>query len=104
MLLSTKRYDDGEIVAFKLVNGDEIVAKVKKDSNEEFVLAKPCTVLPSQKGIGLVQTLFTSNQDTDVHLQRTHVMMHSPVVKEISNYYIQVTTGIQPVTSGSIVV
>ena len=74
MLLSTKRYDDGDVVTLKLTNGDEIVAKIKQDSNEEFVVSKPCTVLPSAKGIGLVQSLFTAEIDTPIHISRHHVI------------------------------
>jgi hypothetical protein len=104
MLVSNKRYDEGDVVTFKLINGDEIVAKVKEQADAEFVLNKPCTVLPSAKGIGLVQSLFTAGDSVDVRIRVDHVIMHAPVVKEVQNHYIQVTTGIQPVTSGSIVV
>ena len=62
MLLNTHRYSAGDIVCFKLVNGDEVVARIKTDANDEFVVTKPCTVLPSPKGIGLVQSLFTAGQ------------------------------------------
>jgi hypothetical protein len=99
MLISTQRYDEGDIVSFKLVNGDEIVAKVVNDANDEFVLAKPCTVLPGPKGIGLVQSLFTADVDKKVHINRSHVIMHGPSIKEMRDHYIQTTTGIQPVSS-----
>jgi hypothetical protein len=99
MLISTKRYSEGDIVSFKLVNGDEIVAKVVNDTNDEFVLSKPCTVLPGPKGIGLVQSLFTAEVDTVVHINRSHIIMHGPAIKEMRNHYIQTTTGIQTVNS-----
>ena len=104
MLVSNKRYDEGDIVAFKILTGDEIVARIKEDTATEFVVSKPCTVLPSPKGIGMIQSLYTANQDLDVRLLKTHVIMHNPMVKEISNYYIEVTTGIKPVTTGSLVI
>lgn len=103
MLLSTKRYDEGDIVTFKLVNGDEVVAKIKQDSNDEFVVTKPCTVLPSPKGIGLVQAMFTSDSETSIHIDRGHVMMHAPTVKQVADYYIETTTGIKPVTASGII-
>jgi hypothetical protein len=31
------------------------------------------------------------------------VMMHSPTVKDVEDYYIQTTTGIQPVSAGGII-
>jgi hypothetical protein len=99
MLLSTQRYDEGDIVTFKLVNGDEIIAKIVTDNNEEFRLARPCTVLPSAKGIGLVQSLFTVDADRTVNVSRAHIIMHAPAIKAMQDHYIQTTTGIQPVSS-----
>lgn len=103
MLISTKRYDEGDIVTFKVVNGDEIVAKIKHDTNDEFVVTRPCTVLPGPKGIGLVQSLFTSDSETAIHLDRKHVIMHAPSVKQVADYYIETTTGIKPVTASGII-
>jgi hypothetical protein len=103
MLLNTKRYDEGDIISFKLVNGDEVVAKLKQDHNDEFVVTRPCTVLPSPKGLGLVQSMFTSDSETSIHIDRTHVMMHAPTVKQMADYYLETTTGIKPVTASGII-
>ena len=40
MLLS-KGYADGEIIAFKLVNGDEIVAKIVETKPTGWIVHKP---------------------------------------------------------------
>ena len=104
MLISNSKYDDGDIVCFKLVNGDEVVAKMVTDEGTAWTVSKPCTVIPSQKGMVLMQTLFTSEQTKNIKLNSQHVIMHSLVAKEVSNYYIETTTGIKPVTSGSIVI
>lgn len=104
MLISNNKYDEGDVVSFKLVNGDEIVGKVVQDHGDSWVLNRPCTVLPSPKGIGLVQSLFTADQNKNITVRDQHVMMHSVCVKEISNHYFEVTTGIKPVTAGSIVI
>jgi len=103
MLISTNRYDEGDIVTFKLVNGDEVVAKIKQNSNDEFVISRPCTVLPGPKGIGLVQSLFTSDSETAIHIDRKHVMMHAPSAKQVADYYIETTTGIKPVSASGII-
>jgi hypothetical protein len=104
MLLNTQRYDATDIVSFKLVNGDEIVARVVQDTNEDFVIARPCTVMPSAKGIGLIQSLFTAEDNKNVHISRSHVMMHAPTIKEMRDHYIQTTTGIQTVSSPGLIV
>lgn len=98
-----EKYQEGAVVAFKVVNGDEIVAKIKSQDDLGFVVEKPCTVIPSPKGLGLVQSLFTGDINKTVRLDKTHVMMHSPVVSDVENHYIQTTTGIEPVTKGGII-
>jgi ureidoglycolate hydrolase len=61
-------------------------------------------VIPSQQGIGLVQSLFTADQKNNISISKTHVIMHSKVIDQMEKHYIQTTTGIQPVTKGSIVI
>ena len=102
-MLVSKKYEKGQIISFKLVNGDEIVAKVLEDTGTSFTLDKPCTVMPSQQGLGLMQSLFTSDLNTSITLDKSHVMMHGPTINDIENHYITTTTGIEPVTAGSII-
>jgi hypothetical protein len=59
--------------------------------------------MPSQKGLALMQSLFTSDLNKNIVLDKKHVMMHSPTVKDVEDYYIQTTTGIQPVSNGGII-
>ena len=102
-MLEKQGYSKDTVVSFKLVNGDEVVAKVLEETHDSFVVDKPCTVMPSQQGIGLLQSLFTSDLNKSVRLAKSHVMLHNPTVKEIENHYIATTTGIEPVNAGSII-
>jgi len=102
MLVSNK-YEKDQVVSFKLVNGDEIVAKIVEETDNAFIISKPCTVMPSQQGLGLLQSLFTSDLNKSISLAKNHVMLHSSTIKDIENHYIQTTTGIQPVSAGGII-
>lgn len=102
-MLVTNKYDKDAIVSFKIVNGDEIVAKVVEETDVGYVISKPCTVMPSQKGLALMQSLFTSDLNKNITLDKRHVMLHSPTVKDVEDYYIQTTTGITPVSAGGII-
>lgn len=93
MLLDTG-YKEGEIICFKLVNGDEIVAKIVESTSTGWKINKPCTVMPSHQGIGLVQTLFTADINKNVELKTEHVIMHSVTLKALEDHYLQTTTGI----------
>lgn len=102
-MLLNKVYDAGDIVGFKLVNGDEVVAKVVSEDMISFTVNRPCTIVPSPQGLGLMQSMFSSDINRDIELRKEHVMMHAPVIKQMSDHYFQTTTGIQPVTKGSLI-
>ncbi len=103
MLLNQNKYDEGDIASFKLTNGDEIVAKVLEDGALEYRLERPCTVVPSQKGIMLIASLFTAQPDIKISISKSHVLLHAGTAKEVKDHYIEITTGIKTVTAGSIV-
>lgn len=101
-MLISKGYNANDVVCFKLVTGDEIVAKLVDEDSEKFTVNRPLTVVPSQQGLGLMQSLISGDINNNIVLSKTHVIMHSRVVTEIENHYIRTTTGIQPVKSGII--
>jgi len=98
------QYKTGEIVAFKLVNGDEIVAKIVETTPHGWVLNRPCTVVPSQQGLGLMQSLFSADINKDIELRYEHVMMHSVTIDALQGHYLQTTTGIKTLSKGPIII
>jgi hypothetical protein len=102
-MLEKQGYNKDSIVTFKLVNGDEIIAKVIEETANGFTVNKPCTIMPSQQGIGLIQSMFTSDLNKSIQLDKQHVMMHAPTTDDVKNHYIKTTTGIEPVTAGGII-
>lgn len=103
MLISNSKYDKDALVTFKLANGDEMVSRVAEETDTAYKLERPCTVVPSAKGIMLIASLFTAEPDMKITVAKSHVLFHAPSSKEVEDYYIQVTTGIKPVSAGSIV-
>jgi hypothetical protein len=102
-MLISKGYQEGDIVSFKLINGDEVVARIVDAGPNGFEITKPCTVMPSPQGMGLIQSLFTADSDVNVVLQKDHVIMHAPSIDQMQKHYIKTTTGIEPVTRGGII-
>jgi hypothetical protein len=96
-------YQKGDLVSFKLVNGDEIVARITESTTTGWSVSKPCTVIPSQQGLGLLQSLFSADINKDIVLKREHVMLHSPTIQALESHYIKTTTGIETVSKGSII-
>jgi len=104
MLVTNQQYAAGDIASFKMVNGDELVAKIVEETMEGFSVASPCTVMPSQQGIGLIQSLFSAEQDAKVFLSRQHVMFHAESLEQMKSHYIKTTTGIDVTPKQKIIV
>ena len=102
-MLINKGYAEGDIVCFKMVTGDEIIAKFVELLPAGFTVSRPCTVIPSNQGLGLMQSLISADINTNVTLKFEHIIMHGPVITDIENHYIRTTTGIQPATKGGII-
>jgi hypothetical protein len=102
-MLVSRGYQEGDIVSFKLTNGDEIVARIISNDSDSYQVSKPCTVMPGPQGMGLIQSLFTADSDINITLQKSHVIMHAPSIDQMQKHYIKTTTGIEPVTRGSII-
>jgi citrate lyase synthetase len=103
-MLLPKNIEPDSIMTFKLVNGDEIVARVTGSTQSGWMISRPCSVLPSQQGIGLMQTLFAAELNTEMELKSQHVILYSSCVKQIEDHYLSVTTGIKTVSKGPIIV
>ena len=101
-MLVNKGYAEGDIVCFKMVTGDEIIAKFVEQLPAGFTVSRPCTVIPSNQGLGLMQSLISADINTNITLNKSHVIMSAPVITDIENHYIRTTTGIQPAKSGII--
>ena len=102
-MLISKKYTEGDIISFKLSTGEEMVARISEETDSNYVLEKPCTVMPSAQGMGLIQSLFTADQEKKVSLDKRHVIIHAPSIDAMQKHYIKTTTGIEPVTRGSII-
>lgn len=92
-----------EVYCFKLVNGDEIVARIEEVGNDHYTVSRPTTVMPGPQGIGLIQSLFSMKSDSRIRLDTSHVMMMCEVDPRMRDHYIQTVTGIQPVTNDRII-
>jgi len=93
-MLQNSQYKNGDIVAFKLSNGEEIVAKLAESDMATYTLSKPVTIAPSQQGLQFMQGFFTADQDKHVTLYKSAVVMTATPVDEVQKSYTEATTGI----------
>lgn len=103
MLVSNSSYNVGDVVGLKLVNGDEIIGKLKEITPMSFTVERPLAVIPGAKGIMLMNAMFCLAEGKSVIIKSEHVMMACEAIEQLRDHYIEMTTGIKPVTKGSII-
>ena len=91
-----------KVYTFKLTNADEIVARVVDITEDTYVLAQPLSAVPTEKGLQLIYTVFTGNPKENATINKTAVAMICQTREEVSDHYLEATTGIKPVRNSKI--
>jgi hypothetical protein len=97
-------YDTQTVYTFKLITGEELICRIIDETNENFRITKPLTLVPSREGLGMTQSMFSATFDKDARLNKTAIVIGpSETRKDIADSYIEGTTGIKTVTKPSII-
>ena len=103
LINKSSKIEVGDLASFKLVNGDEIVGKVETvNTNGDYDISNPMTIVPSQKGVALYPSLMTARDKPTVTLQKSHILMSALTTGELESHYTQLVTGIVTAPSGII--
>ena len=86
-----------QVYTFKIANGDEVVAKIIAEDDATYTVSKPLTIVPSQQGINMMNSLFTADPDKNVSINKQQVSIIAPSREEVCDSYLEATTGIKPV-------
>lgn len=92
-MLFEKPIAEGDVVSIKLINGDEIIARLDKDDQHGITITKPLAVTLGPQGLGMIPWVFLGSKDS-MTLKREHVFVIVPSKKEAADQYMQGTTGI----------
>jgi hypothetical protein len=88
------KYEVDEIYSFKLNSGEELVAKVVNVDDNTITISDPVSIAPTQQGMGLVPSMFTSEQHGNVQLNTNSVALSGNTDESVKTKYIQATTGL----------
>ena len=72
MLLS-KPITVGETVSIKLITGEELIARLEEENNDNVKLTKPLLVTVGPQGLGMMPFMFLNGSDT-VSIKQTLVL------------------------------
>ena len=93
MLIETP-YKVGDTVSFKLVSGEEIVARLEDETEKSYTLKKPMVLIAQQQGLGLAPFMFSVSPDGKFVLQANSVSCIAKTEEEIGKQYVAQTSGI----------
>ncbi len=84
-----------EIFTFKLVSGEEVVAKVVDIAETSLRITQPVSIGPTPQGKpGLIPSMFTYDPEHPVELNTSSIAMIGLTDENIKAQYLQATTGL----------
>ncbi len=98
MLIEKKGFSKNDLISFKLVNGEELIARLIEENQDEYIISKPISLAPSPQGMALVPYVMTADI-TETSLKKSHVIMCGISNADLNPAYIQSTTGITTINN-----
>jgi hypothetical protein len=92
-MLLQKPITNGDVVSLKLLNGDEIIARLESDDHNGVTVNRPLAITAGPSGLGMIPWMFLGNGD-NFTLKREHIFAMVPSKKDAADQYLTGTTGI----------
>lgn len=83
-----------EIYTFKLVSGEEITAKIFNKTADSIEVTQPISMVLGPQGLQMMPSLFSANQDKNVHINTATIVMAAETREDVRSKYLEATTGI----------
>lgn len=99
-MLVQQQFKEGDILVFKMPTGEEIIAKLKSENMQSYIVTKPATLMVGdagngQIGVDMQPSLFCMDINNTVEIMKSGVLMVTVVRKDLKDAYIKSTSGIQ---------
>ena len=102
-MLFEKKFSEGDVVTLKVISGEEILGRFVSEDMSSITISKPLMIAMTPKGPAMAPVMITVNPETQLSFNKQAIIVSAMCFKEIADQYIYQTTGIQPVSAGSIV-
>jgi hypothetical protein len=94
----------GQTISMKLSSGDEVVGKVTGQTAEGFTISKPVILAASRDGLTMIPFMMTGNPEGEYLFKADNIMCVVETNTQVSDAYLQSTTGITPVRNSSSII
>ena len=92
-MLIEKPIANGDVVSIKLLNGDELIARLESETVNEIKIERPLALTMGTQGLGMIPWMLLGDRSS-LSLRKDHVFCMMPSKKDAADQYIQGTTGI----------
>jgi hypothetical protein len=96
-MLVSKKPSSGDIVSFKILNGDELIARISEVRDDEYVFVQPMALTITQQGPGVVPWIFLGDNSM-VNISKSHIFSLVPSKLEAAEQYMGHLTNPKPIT------
>ena len=93
-MLIELNYKKGDIISIKLVTGEELVARFEEETDTDITVDKPMSLQIGPQGVGISQFMLTMDMNSKVTISKHNCLVIAQTRKEMSDQYIQGTTGL----------
>lgn len=98
-----QKYTEGDIIAFRLVTGEEILGKVKESDESTLTVDNPRTFAPDGQGnVNLVPITFMGDQSKPVVFHKDAIVARITPREDFVNGYRSATSGIATATEADL--
>jgi len=85
-MLKSKAMSPGSIVSLRILNGDELIARLKEANSESVTLTNPMVVAVSEEGAGAIPW-FALGDASVVNIKMTHIYSMVPAKLDAAEEY-----------------
>ena len=73
-MLLEKPMASGDVVSRKVVNGDEIIARLESDDEKTVSITKPLAITAGPQGLGMIPWIFLGDDKGDVKIRQSSIV------------------------------
>lgn len=96
MLIEPKTTSKLSVLTFKLIGGDEVIARVQEDytPGQDAIVTKPLVVMMAAEGFGLAPFVLTVDPEAPVTISASSIIFAGRTLKAVADGYTQQTSGL----------
>jgi hypothetical protein len=87
-------YKDGDVISIKLASGEEMVARLDKETADTLILSKPSMLIATEGGMGMAPFMFTTSMESKYTMRLSGIICIVKTEPETAKMYSEKTSGL----------